>query len=240
MRGQVWYDQKRCIAFLFLLLVSNTLIVACKVLSSPSDFPLAVDNTWIFQATRFEGVPTTEIITTTLLITETVVEVKSTTSYFAAKIHRNESAEEPVGNVPPSWQGVPLRAATSSDYWFVVRGNRLYRQENDPNLNNLNDTATLELVFPLKIGEAWYLSDEKAKVYPNLDNEGMLRRVLKVDTIAVPAGTFNHCFLLTEEIGGSTFETWFCPGIGWVERKSIHHGTPMEWFETLVKYQVRK
>jgi len=105
--------------------------------SAEIDFPLALNNTWVFQLTRYEGVPITEIITTTLVVTETVVEVKNISSYLIAKIHREESAEVPVGEVPPSWQGVPLRPATSSDYWLVVNGNRMYRQERDLDLSSL-------------------------------------------------------------------------------------------------------
>jgi hypothetical protein len=98
----------------------------------------------------------------------------------------------------------------------------------------------LQLALPLKVGEKWYLSDEKAKLYPNLDNEGMLRRVARVGTVAVPAGKFDHCLFLTEEIGGSTFESRFCPGVGFVDQKSDHHGTPAGWRQVLTRYEVKK
>jgi hypothetical protein len=197
--------------------------------SSETDFPLALGNTWVFQATRYEGVPITEIITTTLVITETVVEVKSTSSYFIAQIHREESAEMPVGNVPPSWQGVPLRPATSSEYWLVVSGNRVYRQERNLDPSTLYDTAELELVFPLQVGEKW-----------NLFDGGILRKVVKVDTVAVPAGRFNNCFLFEDAWASDTAQTWFCPNVGIIEEKMDHHGTPMGWHSVLTRYELKR
>lgn len=204
--------------------------------SAESDFPLALNNTWVFQLTRYEGVPITEIITTTLVVTETVVEVKNISSYLVAKIHREESAEVPVGEVP-SWQGVPLRPATSSDYWLVVSGNRMYRQERDLDLSSLS-TALLEFVFPVKLGEKWYRSDEKAKLYPTYADDWMLRKVTKVGTVVVPAGEFNDCFFLEEEWAGATFETWFCPDVGIVDEKGNHHGTPEGFRQVLIRYQL--
>jgi len=203
------------------------------------DFPLALNNTWVFQLTRYEGVPITEIITTTLVVTETVVEVKSTSSYFVAKIHREESAEVPVGEVPPSWQGVPLRPATSSDYWLVVSGNRMYRQERNLDLSSLS-TALLEFVFPVKLGEKWYRSDEKARLSPTYADDWMLRKVTKVGTVVVPAGEFNDCFFLQEEWAGYTAETWFCPNVGIVDEKGNHHGTPEGFRQVLIRYQLNK
>ena len=85
------------------------------------DFPLALGNTWVFQLTRYEGDPTSAIITTTSVVTETVVEVDN----------------------------------------FLE--------------------------------EAW---------------------------------------------AGTAFETWFCPGVGVVDRKSDHHGTPGGFREVLIRYQV--
>ena len=232
-----------CLIVLALISASCAVSKPTPIPTLPSpeiDFPLALNNTWVFQATRYEGVPITEILTTTLVITETVVEVKSTSSYFVAKIHRDESAEMPVGDVPPSRQGIPLRPATSSEYWLVVSGNRIYRQERNLDLSNLSSTALLEFVFPLKLGEKWYVSDEKAKLHPTYDDDWMLRKVTKVDTVVVPAGRFDNCFFLAEVWAGTTFETWFCPNVGIVDAKSDHHGTPMGWHQVLTRYQLKK
>ncbi len=205
-------------------------------------FPLALGNTWVFQFTRYEryeGIPIPETLTTTWAVTETVVEVKNVSSYFVAKIHREEGAEVPVGEVPPSWKGVPPRPPTSSDYWLVVSGNRMYRQEGKLDLPNLS-TALLEFVFPVRLGEKWYRSDEKARLNPTYADDWMLRKVTKVGTVVVPAGEFNDCFFPEEEWAGTTFETWFCPKVGIVDEKGYHHGTPYGFRKVLIHYQLNK
>lgn len=201
------------------------------------DFPLALGNTWVFQLTRYEGVTTGEIITTTSVVTETVVEVNNPLSFLVAQVRREESAEMPVGEVPPSWQGISLRTATSGDYWLVLSGNRLYRQEGNLDLSSLS-TALLEFVFPLQLGNKWYQSDEKAKLNPTYGDDWMLRKVTLAGAVAVPAGEFDDCFFLEEAWAGTAFETWFCPGVGVVDRKSDHHGTPGGFREVLIRFQV--
>lgn len=193
-----------------------------------NDLPLAVGNTWVFQVTRYEGFNPSEIMTATLVVTETVVEVRSTASYFAAKIHRDESAETPVV-VPPSMRDTPPRPAQSSDYWLLVGENRIYRQEKNLDPSNLYDTAKLELVFPLKVGEKW-----------NLYNGGIVREIVKVDTVVVPAGRFNNCFFFEDGWATSTATTWFCPNVGFVEEKMDHRGTPVGWHQVLTKHQLKK
>ncbi|MDD3829221.1 MAG: hypothetical protein PHY79_24890, partial [Anaerolineae bacterium] len=220
------------------------LLAAALPTDSPSpspdiDFPLELNNTWVFQLTRYEGVPIDEIVTTTLIVTKTVVEVNNTSSYLMAKIHQEESAEIPVGEVPPSWQGVPLRPATSSEYWLVVSGNRMYRQERNLDLPSLS-TALLEFVFPVKLGNKWYRSEEKAELNPTYADDWMLREVTKVGTVVVPAGEFNSCSFLEETWAGTTFETWFCPGVGVVDWKGDHHGTPGGFRQILIRYQLHK
>ncbi len=204
-------------------------------------FPLALNDTWVFQVTWHEGVPIDGIvtmITTTWALTETVVNVKSVSSDFVAQIHQEKSVEMPVA-VPESMRGIPLRPAASSDEWLVVSGNRLYRQEKKLDLPHLS-TALLEFVFPLEPGEKWYLSDEKAKLYPTYADEWMLRKVTKVGAVVVPAGHFDNCFFLEDAWAGATFEIWFCPDVGVVDKKVDHHGTPEGYRQVLIRYQLNK
>lgn len=232
------------ICFLIVLALSSMSCAASKPASippSPSpeiDFPLALNNTWVYQVTWHEQVPTTEIMTTTRTLTETVVEVKNTSSYFAAKIREDQSAEMPVV-IPKSTQSEPLRPAESYEYWLVVNGNRLYRQERNLDLTQL-DTALLEFVFPLQLGAKWYLSDEKAKLNPTYADDWMLRKVTQVDTVVVPAGRFNNCFFLEDEWADATFEIWFCPNVGVVDRKSDSKGRPEGFRKMLIRYQLEK
>jgi hypothetical protein len=183
-------------------------------------------------------VPTTDIITTTIVATETIAEMKSVSGVLTARVHREESAEQPVDKVPVSWQGVALRSATSIDYWLIVSGNRVYRQDNRLDSSNL-DGALLEFMFPLRIGDEWYISDAKARLVPTpIPDDFLLRQVKQVGDVVVPAGHFNNCFLMQEKWAGTSFATWFCPQVGIVDRRVDHQGTPEGFHEVLVKYQL--
>ncbi len=194
--------------------------------SSQASFPLALNNTWIFQATRYDGVPITEIMTTTLVITETVVEAKNVSSFFVARIHRDEGAEAPVV-IPRARKDEPLRGAKSSEHWLVLYRNRIYSQQEKLALSLPSDASKLEFVFPLRLGDSW-----------NLYGEGIPRQVKQIGEVIVPAGRFNNCVLFEDSWTGATSESWFCPGVGFVDEKSDHHGTPMGWRQVLVKYQI--
>ncbi len=202
------------------------------------EFPLALSNTWVYQSTRYEAVPITEFITTTHVITETVVEVKSTYSYFAAKIHRDESAETPVF-IAKSRQGEPLRPATSTEYWLVVMGNQIFRQEGNLGQPNLGKTDSRELLFPLRPGNQWYLYEAKDPGVPG-GVSGLFRQVLKAGTVEVPAGSFDNCFFLKDDWATNVVGNWFCPGVGWVELKDDHSGTPYGSHDVLLRYHLSR
>ncbi|MBI5028906.1 MAG: hypothetical protein HZB51_00075 [Chloroflexi bacterium] len=220
--------------FGFLTLLAGAAI-SCSIISTPAPpaspsfsdaMPLVLGNTWMYQVTRYEGVPITEIITATHLITDTIVERKNTPPYFIAQMHREESAETSVGFVPPSQKAEPLRPATSSEYWWVLNENRLYRQERKLDLSKF-DESKLEFVFPLEIGKKW-----------NLFNDGLARITLRVGQVTVPAGRFDNCFLFDDAWASDTAQTWFCPRIGIVEEIDDHHGTPMGWHTVLIRYNL--
>ncbi|MBI4674067.1 MAG: hypothetical protein HY741_20680 [Chloroflexi bacterium] len=191
-----------------------------------TEFPLTLNNIWLYQATRYEGFNSRDIMTTTQLITETVIDVKTTSSYVAAKIHQETSADLPMF-VPKELEKM-LRAATSSDYWLVLSGNRLYYQEDKLDLSTL-DEALLKFVFPLEVGATWYQVDT-----------GLSRQVTKVGSVSVPAGQFENCFLLQEKWPGVSYQEWFCPKVGIVEQKGDHLGTPGGLHKVLIRYQLEE
>jgi hypothetical protein len=158
-----------------------------------SNFPLALNNIWVYQSTRYEAVPVTEMITATSTITETVVDTETSASYFAAKIRRDVSTETLVF-VSKSRQGESLRPAESSEYWLVAMGNQLYHQESNVGHPNLGDRDSREFVFPLKPRDRWYLYEAKDPHSPS-GAGGIIRQVVQVDTRRVPAGQFDHCLL---------------------------------------------
>jgi hypothetical protein len=206
-----------------------------SVPSPETDYPLTLNNTWVYESTRYEGFNPQQIMTATQIITETVVEVKSDPSYFAARIDRETSDEVPVF-VPQDMESL-LRPAESSEYWLVVQDNRIYHQEGEPDLSKLADTDSLEFVLPLKPGAGWNLYPPMLPNEP-AQNGGIARQVSRTATVQVPAGRFDNCFLMKDNWVDSTVENWFCPGVGWVDLKSDHNGTPFGSRQVLLTYHL--
>ncbi|MBI5879634.1 MAG: hypothetical protein HZB53_18445 [Chloroflexi bacterium] len=201
-------------------------------------FRLSVGSFRVYQVTRYQAYPIPETMTVTRVVTDTVVNVETIAPYVVATIHRSEHAETAVA-VPASMLDI-LMPAGSRNYWLIAKGNRLYRQDNKLDLSAL-DEALLELVFPLTLGAQWYQSDLLAKSNPTPRADAyMLRKVTDVGAVTVPAGHFDSCYFLQEEWAGTTFENWYCPAVGWVDRKADHHGTPEGWREVLIHYQMNR
>jgi hypothetical protein len=203
-----------------------------------SNWPPAANTTWVFEGSRYAGFNSTDIMTATCTVTETVVDSEVNDDFLAVRIQRVSSAETLVS--PNNNALTPSDSIVSSEYWLVFTDTRVYRQDGNLDLSTVDSTGTLELVFPLEVGEKWYLTAEMDQLYPDQNVDSMLRKVQRKETVNLPAGQLEGCFFLEEVIGGSVFGGWFCPGMGWVERRSDHHGTPYGWRELLVEYRIEK
>ncbi len=209
---------------------------ATPVLDLNAGYPLALNNTWVYRSTRYEGF-NSAIMTTTSTITETVVDVKTDPAYVAAKIRQDTSAEIPIAG-PSDLQN--LRPASTSQYWLVRADRRLYRQDANLDLSNPDSRDSLELTFPLQAMAQWVWLPAKLPTDP--DTSGVLRQVLTVGKVQVPAGRFDSCFLIKDRWVTDTVESWFCPGVGWVDRKGDrkgdHNGTPYGSRRVLLRYEL--
>jgi hypothetical protein len=214
---------------------ASSTIVSTAAPGLETDYPLALNDTWVYESTRYEGFNPQEIITATQIITETVVEVKSEASYFAAKIDRETSADTPVF-VPRGLESL-LRPPESSAYWLVVQGNRIYRQEGGPDLSNFGGTDSLEFVLPLKPGAVWNLFPPSLQSQPS-GSGGIARQVSRTGTVQVPAGRFDGCLSMKDDWVDTKVLNWFCPGVGWVDLKSDHNGTPFGSRQVLIDFQL--
>ncbi len=227
-----------CLIVLGLVCVSCAVSTPMSVPTQPSpanDFPLKPGNSWTYLVGRYLGRNPSEILTSMRTVTETVAEVKTVSSYFVATIRRETSTEFPI-YVPPSMQGMSAADETPSEYWLIVDGNRIYRQLQKLDTSNLPNRAALIFEFPLSVGAKWFETNETAQLNPNVS----LIQATKLGSVVVPAGRFENCYFLTEIVGATGLEDWFCPGIGYVDRKDFHSGTPMGGREVLVRYHLEK
>ena len=202
-----------------------------------ADIPLAVNTYWVYQATRYDGPNLTRLVTTTHTITETIVARQVISSLIAAQIRRQQSAEVLMGAMQEADRTTAiLNPAAQESYWLISDGKHLYSQP------HLDPTAllssTIEYELPFRTGDSWYLNHIMLTVSPSKTNESMLRRVVEMREVTAPAGQFSNCFLLTEVIGGAVFAQHFCPGVGIVEKRVDHHGTPFGFRHLLTAYAV--
>jgi len=177
-----------------------------------SDYPLERGNTWIYESSNYE-VQATGRLTATYTITETVVDATNQGLYWISQIHHEEQLE----SSSPGWSQPPR---LTSDFWYLLKDNHLYRQVYQFNVNDIG-SLRLDYVFPLTKGAGWC----PAEIIPleRCVNSGM-RQVSEASSRIEPAGRFNACLEIDEELQASLSNQWFCPGIGVVERQEDHSG----------------
>lgn len=195
------------------------------------ELPLSVGNQWVYRVTRYDGFNPNDIITATFTITDTITSVETRDGFFVATVQSEHSAETLVevrGNYPVTDS---LQPAATETYWLIVDGNRVLRQDDNLNLSDLQSQVFVQFVFPISLDSQWSMY--------NVKDAPLNRKVTRVGSITVPAGTFSGCFYLEGVIGGTTFEDWFCPGIGVVWSNTEHHGTPYGSRQELISYRVK-
>lgn len=207
--------------------------------SAAVDYPLKVGNSWTYLVGIYNGFNPSEIATSTYVMTETVTAISTDSSYYVATVRQDPSPEFAI-YLPEDMAELPGGPPEPGQYWLIAEGNRLYREHLGLDLSAVHQKAALDFVFPLQVGAKWYESEEMAKAYPDFKNDSELHQVEKVDSVVVPAGKFENCYYLTEHIGGSAMEDWFCPGIGYVDQRNEHHGTPFGGRQVLISYHVEK
>jgi hypothetical protein len=193
------------------------------------ELPLSVGNYWVYRVTRYDGFNPSDIMTATFTMTDTITSVEIKDGFFVATVQSERSAETLVevrGNYPVT---DALQPATTETYWLIVDGNRVLRQDDKLNLSDLQSRVLVEFVFPISLNSQWSMYNAK--------DAPLNRKVTKVGSITVPAGTFIDCLYLEGIIGGMVFEDWFCPGIGVVWHNAEHHGTPYGNRRGLVSYR---
>jgi hypothetical protein len=210
-----------------LLVKDNNTQSYCKY---NQELPLRVGNSWVYRVTRYDGFNPNDIMTATFTMTDTITGAEMKDGLFVAAVQSEHTAETLVevhGNYPVTDS---LQPVTTETYWLIVDSNRVLRQDDKLNLSDLQSRVLVQFVFPISLNSQWSMYNAK--------DAPLNRKVTKVGSITVPAGTFTHCYYLEGVIGGMTFEDWFCPGIGVVWSNDEHHGTPYGDKRELVSYKI--
>ncbi len=190
--------------------------------------PFQPGTSWIYERTEYDQIPgSTDVLTHTLLVTETAVSVQQQPPYTIIEMRRQ---------MPDT-----MFASTKDlSYWYILDGQTLYRQEGMLNVEKVTDDGRIELVFPLTPGASWHSLPSLRDSDPKRQINSWLRRVERLETVETPAGAFEQCAYFTEVAAGNYMQTWYCPDVGFVQRRDDHAGTRFGYAETLIAIKHQK
>jgi hypothetical protein len=204
------------------------------------EFPLQVGTTWVYSYIPYEPLPSdpTQIITATYVLTETVMEVKSTPSYFAARVERDRM----LVSAPPNW--TQTDSSASGSFWYVIQGKLIY-EFNQADISGFDpDLSTLAYQLPLSVGEKWcpVQVDLKSPDHPNIQDCSAAgeRTVARAMAYETPMGKFDDCYQITEAFNSGGVTRWFCNGVGVVAANYDHSGTRFGFDQKLIDYRAGK
>lgn len=251
-----FYFHSRAVIFFWLLLIF--LLAACnrnaeratasptpRIANTPSlqsrtvsasyrnEYPLALENQWVYEVSRYSEISTNVIITTSATLTDTIVGMDSTPSYLAVQFNR----EEKLLTSNKENKDVPSNTEAVSEYWLVFIGNKVYRQEGHFNIETMRE-ALIQFTFPLEIGTSWYLSDEQERASPISDKKLLPQRVDEDAQIVTQAGKFENCKIVKSEWVDATIKTWICPDVGIVNQFAEHKGRVEGFHQVLLRYTI--
>jgi hypothetical protein len=193
---------------------------------SPLDgFPFPVGTSWVYARVEYQQFGTTDIITATTLITETIIDTEGAGSSLS--FHHKQTAT--TLNPPAGWVDDP--ATDNWERWYRIIGNQVvsYSKPND------EQTRVVAYELPLAVGMTWCPEQPVPAYNPNCSAMGR-RSVQSQTSYATPIGTFDECYEITEEYNSGGVTQWFCNGIGVVARKYDHSGSRFGFEDTLISY----
>lgn len=221
-------------------MVFSLIMAGCTLLANDNEpeadykfnqeLPLHLGNSWVYQVTRYDGFNSNEMMTAMFIMTDIITNVETKDDFFIATVQSEHTAETLV-EVQGDYPVDSLESARKANYWLIVDGNRILRQEDQLNLADLESQVLVQVVFPIQINSQWALTNGK--------DAPLTQKVTHQGSVTVPAGTFENCFFREGTLGGMTFEDWFCPGIGVVWSKAEHQGTPFGNMRELVSYNLK-
>ena len=136
---------------------------------------------------------------------------------------------------PPDW---PLtESSRPNEFWYLVKGQQVYESSQPVDPGKIStDTLTLAYEFPLALGRNWcpwaYVKGEKVQDCVAAGK----RNVVSQESLDTPAGRFDNCYKITEDVNSGGVTRWLCKSIGVVALKYDHAGTRFGFQQTLVGY----
>ena len=181
-----------------------------------TDFPLDLNNTWVYSFTYCERSGKNDtVISSTHVVTDKVIDTRSTSSYFAAEVER--TIEWVSGVSTEEFENASAKP-TSRHYWYVyvVEDNAVYRLHS-PDFSRAWQNGFLLYKLPLASQtQCWYNLPGAPTVSPEAYGcSGWgYRYVDGPAEVTVPAGTFTPCYRVHQVYRGVGSHEWLCPNVG--------------------------
>jgi hypothetical protein len=205
-------------------------------------FPITTGTSWSYTAVNYSqaGSDPDAIVTAITFIDERVVDTQSQPPYYITHIQRRTTL---VKVDPGWWQYNEGPHSGNEDFWYVVQGGRVYLSHDRPDPARLKlELLSEEYNFPMAPGASWC---------PNKIQKGNLtpvpgtpvpcatagaRTVLSEGSYTTQAGSFDHCYQLSDfyESGGPL--QVFCDGVGIVAVGYNQLGSQFGYSKWLVNF----
>ncbi len=221
------------------ILLAGLLLSACSHTSSPvspiGDFPLSKGTTWTYSVSEYQpaGQDPTKTITAESIYTDTVVDTQTAGAFFIAHVQRSTR----LVRWDPGWSSAPDSGVP--EWWYVIEGQKVYESRQPLDVKNIQTEALLlDLDFPLDPGKSWCSSTTiKGEQVLDCSSPGAGKvTVEKLEGVTSTAGNFKNCVLVIQWSNGGNVIQQFCSGVGFVNVKFDHSGTPFGFERTLTDY----
>jgi hypothetical protein len=227
--------------YLFVLLVFGALTVGCSKSAKPTQnavksllqvFPLVQGATWTYTDTEYDPRPgqPEQIIQAVYEVTDRVTEVKTQAGNTFARIQRSVSKL----SADEGWSDDTHHPPQNASFWYILSQSQTYSANELPvDLNNITfEKFTLEYQFPMSDGIQWCPNAGYEKIGANFTGPtptpcqfAGMRIVNKAGPQQTPAGSFDTCYQMSDQVNSGGLRQTFCNGIGVVERRYDHAGT---------------
>ena len=184
------------------------------------DFPLGLANSWVYDYQAYEGDRKAA-----WQVADTVVEVQTHPPFVAAHIQRDVTLVSGPADLKP---------VAPDSYWVVLEGGMVYRIVGDLDWGQVRN-GSLEYIFPLPGESCWFQEAQQRSQPFNQDSPGC-RRASGPVSLTLPVGAFEHCYQLVTPWNTGSINQTFCSGVGLVQEKFDHAGTPFGYQMTLIAY----
>ena len=193
-------------------------------------FPLTPGVSWSYTDEFYsqDGSDPNTLLHAVTGIEERVLEVSNQPPDYFAHVQRHTS----LVSADTGWNNTEGLGLGSYDFWYVVRGGRVYLSNERPDPANLAlDQLSEELNFPLTVGSSWCPNKiQKGSLTPVAETpvpcaSAGARTVVAKESYTTPAGTFAPCYQMSDYYNSGGPVQVFCEGVGIVAETYDHSGT---------------